>query len=382
MTSRAADPPRRRARLAVHLMAAQAVVLVVGALALLVTASLVAPGLFHDHLARSGVQSALVSMHAEEAFRSSFAIGLSVGGVVSLVAAGMASLFLVRRVTRPVEALAEAAEQVAAGRYTVEPLEETFSAELDALSASFTRMAGRLADTEATRTGLLADLAHELRTPLATLEAYIDGIEDGVVASDADAFQTMRSQVDRLRRLAGDLRESAAAEEHALGMSPVGLDARDAAFAAAAAARPAFGAKGVSLELALPPGRAAVCADSVRLQQVLANLLDNALRHTPAGGRVGLTVAVGSSGRVSLDVVDDGEGIPPDQLDAVFDRFHRVDPARSSSDGSGSGLGLTIARAIVVDHGGTLTADSAGAGTGSRFTVRLPAGGDQVGRRA
>ena len=109
----------------------------------------------------------------------------------------------------------------------------------------------------------------------------------------------------------------------------------------------------------------------MRLEQVLANLLDNALRHTPAGGRVVVSASRDATAAV-ISVADDGEGIPPGHLTAVFDRFHRVDPSRVSTDGGGSGLGLTIARAIVTDHGGTLEARSEGAGRGATFVVRLP----------
>jgi signal transduction histidine kinase len=152
----------------------------------------------------------------------------------------------------------------------------------------------------------------------------------------------------------------------------VALDAAAAASGAVAAAAPGYLAKGVSLELVPGPDGLRVSADPERLGQVLANLLDNALRHTPAGGHVRVAAAAAGS-RVTIAVADDGEGIPTDKVEAVFDRFHRIDPARTSSDGSGSGLGLTIARAIVADHGGTLTAASGGAGTGATFTVALPA---------
>ena len=362
----------RRPRLAVRLMTAQALVIAVGGLALLVTATLVAPGLFHDHLARTGVNSPEFTHHAEQAFVSSFAIAMTVAMAVSLAAAGLVSWFLVRRVARPVEELADAAETVAGGSYRVAVPTEPFSSELEKLATSFAHMADRLAATDASRTRLLADLAHELRTPLATLEAYIDGLEDGVVPADVDSYATMRGQVGRLRRLASDLRESAAADEHALHLAPVDLDAAAAAAEAVSAATPRFLAKGVGLELRPGPTGLGVRADPERLQQVLANLLDNALRHTPDGGHV--SVAVGRVGPgIALSVTDDGEGIPADELAAVFDRFHRVDPARTATDGSGSGLGLTIARAIVADHGGTLTATSEGPGRGSAFTLTLPA---------
>jgi len=270
-----------------------------------------------------------------------------------------------------VEELAESAESVAAGRYDVSVPDATFSSELHQLSSSFTHMAQRLAETETTRTRLLADLAHELRTPLATLEAYIDGMEDDVLAHDAAAYATMRLQVDRLRRLASDLRESSAAEEHALGIVLDRIDSRDVARSAVAAASPRFIGKGVALELADPNEPCWILGDSVRLQQVLANLLDNALRHTASGGVVSVSVQADAS-IVVIRVSDTGEGIPPEQLTSVFERFHRVDPSRVSSDGGGSGLGLTIARAIVMDHGGTLEAVSDGDGTGSTLLVTIP----------
>ncbi|CAB5004638.1 MAG: HAMP domain-containing protein [Actinobacteria bacterium] len=360
-----------RPRLATRLMAAQAIVVGIGAVTLVVSAMLVAPGLFHDHLTQVGVNTPDVQLHAEEAFASSFAISVAVATVVSLLAAGLVSWFLVRRVSRPVEELALAAQGVAGGNFAVDVPDAAFSRELHELSESFTFMAQRLSQSESIRTRLLADLAHELRTPLATLEAYIDGMEDDVVSQEAMNYATMRLQVDRLRRLSDDLREAAAAEEHALGPVLRPIDAREVAATAVAAADPRYQSKGVGLALANSLTPCWIMADFDRLQQVLANLLDNALRHTPAQGHVSVQVEC-ASGLVQIRVSDTGEGIPVDQLSSVFERFHRVDPSRVSTDGSGSGLGLTIARAIVAAHGGTLEAHSAGVGSGTTFRVELP----------
>ena len=360
-----------RPRLATRLMAAQAIVVGIGAVTLVVSAMLVAPGLFHDHLTQVGVNTPDVQLHAEEAFASSFAISVAVATVVSLLAAGLVSWFLVRRVSRPVEELALAAQGVAGGNFAVDVPDAAFSRELHELSESFTFMAQRLSQSESIRTRLLADLAHELRTPLATLEAYIDGMEDDVVSQEAMNYATMRLQVDRLRRLSDDLREAAAAEEHALGLVLRPIDAREVAATAVAAADPRYQSKGVGLALANSLTPCWIMADFDRLQQVLANLLDNALRHTPAQGHVSVQVEC-ASGLVQIRVSDTGEGIPVDQLSSVFERFHRVDPSRVSTAGSGSGLGLTIARAIVAAHGGTLEAHSAGVGSGTTFRVELP----------
>jgi len=192
-----------------------------------------------------------------------------------------------------------------------------------------------------------------------------------VVPEDAASWSTMRGQVARLHRLATDLREVASAEEHTLvsALRPTSVD--EVCDAAIASARPRYQAGGVALTFVGPARMPEVLADAGRLHQVLVNLLDNALRHTADGGHVELRATVVDS-RVRLALSDDGEGIPRDQLDAVFERFHRVDPARVVADG-GSGLGLTIARAIVADHGGTLVADSDGPGHGATFTIELPA---------
>ncbi len=363
---------KRRPRLAVRLMQAQALVVGIGTLTLVVSAILVAPTLFHNHLIQAGVADVTVQLHAEEAFASAFAISVGLAAVTSLLAAGAISWLLVRRVSRPVEELAESAEIVATGRYDVDVPDATFSSELHQLSVSFSKMAQRLGATEATRSRLLADLAHELRTPLATLEAYVDGMEDDVLPHDEVSWCTMRDQINRLRRLATDVREVAAAEEHALGLRLERIDARNIARAAVAAAAPRFSGKGVELVARLGEHPCSVMGDAMRLQQVLANLLDNALRHTPVGGQV--IVAVEHAGsNVRFTVKDTGEGIPANQVDWVFERFYRVDPSRISTDGGGSGLGLTIARALVSDHSGSITAASPGTGHGTTMTIELPA---------
>lgn len=360
-----------RPRLSVRLLQAQAIVVAVGAVTLTVVTLLVAPSLFREHLIRANVTDPQAQAHAQEAFASSFGIAIAIAVTMALVAAGGVSLFMVRRVSRPVEDLARSAQSVASGRFDVDVPDASFSRELHELAVSFGDMAGRLADSEAARSRLLADLAHEIRTPLATLEAYIDGIEDAVVPHDAVTYETMRGQVHRLRRLAQDLRDVSDAEEHELGIVAQRIDVRQVARTVVASVAPRYGTKGVAVNLTEPDGGCWVRADPIRLQQVLANLLDNALRHTPAGGEVVVGVQ-GSELMVAVTVTDTGEGIPTEHRARVFDRFHRVDGARTAADGSGSGLGLTIARAIVVAHGGTLDVASAGTGRGATFTMTLP----------
>lgn len=360
----------RRAGLAGRLMTAQVFVIVVGSLTLALTAGLVAPGLFREHLSRSGINSTPVRNHAEEAFASAFGLSLTLAAVAALIAAVIASWILVRQVARPVEQLAHAADAVAAGRYDVRVPAVPVGGELQRLSDAFSHMATRLADSDAARSRLLSDLSHELRTPLATLAAYIDGMEDGVVPANTESWQTMRGQVGRLHRLTIDVREAASADEDALDLHLSQVDPVLLAHAALSAAAPRYAERGVELSYHGTATAPTVRGDPERLGQVLANLLDNALRHTPRAGHVSITVE-NPAKQVLLRITDDGTGIPPGQLEAIFERFHRGDAARVDADGTGSGLGLTIARAIVHAHGGTLTAASTG--LGATFTIRLPA---------
>ena len=361
---------RQRPRLASRLLIGQIPVIAAGALIPVIVAGIVAPRLFHEHLARAGVADAESLMHAEAAFASSLAIAISVGFLASLLVAGIVAWVLVRSIATPVERLAKAADGIASGEYIVSAPSRGFARELQQLDEAFFAMADRLATTDSSRRRLLGDLAHELRTPLATLQAYIDGLEDGVIATDAEAWDTMRLQVERLRRLATDLREVSDAEEHALGMTMAPLDAAETLQSVVTALRPRFDAKGVTLTL--DPGvSATIRGDELRLHQVLTNILDNALRHTPPGGSVTATTARRGTAVVWI-VRDTGDGLPAHELERVFERFHRVDPARPSTSTNGSGLGLTIALAIVREHAGTITASSPGPGLGCTFEVRLP----------
>jgi signal transduction histidine kinase len=182
----------------------------------------------------------------------------------------------------------------------------------------------------------------------------------------------MRGQVHRLRRLASDVRLAAQAQEHALDLHPEDVTVRDLVAGACTLYGPRFRDKGVSLHDECGDAVAVVHVDRDRLQQVLGNLLDNALRHTPAGGRVSLAWSYDGD-RVAITVTDNGAGLAAADLEQIFERFHRLSDARDA-DGGGSGLGLTIARALAQSHGGDLTAHSAGPGTGSTFTVSLPLG--------
>lgn len=360
----------QRTSLARRLMTVQVLVIGLAIATLIVAAGLLTPRLFSQHLYEAGESDPAVQSHAMQALSSSLAIGVLLALVVSVSAAVVASWLLARRVAQPLERLAEAAEGVETG--ALEFVDETrFTSEMSQLFDSLEDMSARLERASANRNQLMSDLSHELRTPLATLEAHVDALEDGMIAPTADTYQAMRDQIARLRRLAMDVRVAAAAQEHALELHPVRTDAAQLALAAQATAAPRYAAKGVALQLDVSDQAMPLRCDEERVHQVLANLLDNALRYTRGGGSVHLSARPAGTDAL-LIVEDSGEGLAPGQLQRIFERFYRVDSSRSAFDGSGSGLGLTIAQAIVADHGGTITAYSDGIGKGSRFTIALP----------
>jgi signal transduction histidine kinase len=240
------------------------------------------------------------------------------------------------------------------------------------LTTSFNAMAEQLESVEVTRRRLVADLAHEMRTPVATLDAYLEGLEDGVVSVDADTVAVLRTQTARLSRLAEDVAAVSRAEEHQLDLRLETVSPTELVHTASNAFRDRFDAKGVELVVSADDALPDIRADRERIGQVIGNLLDNALRHTSEHGRVTVGARAGHGRGVELTVSDAGVGIPPEHLPHVLERFYRVDRARDRAHG-GSGIGLAIAKALAEAHGGTLTAHSEGAGHGATFTVRLPA---------
>jgi two-component system, OmpR family, sensor histidine kinase BaeS len=365
------NPRRARSSLAARLFAAQLLVIVAGSVTLAVVALWVAPGVFRAHARQAlTVLSPATVDHLERGFGDALLLALAVATVGAVVTALAATWLLAQRLTQPIRALARAADRIGQGSYQVRVPVTAPGDELATLGNAFNRMADALASTERRRQELLADLAHELRTPLATLEGYVEGLTDGVVAADEQAWAVLQAEIARLRRLAEDLTAVSRAEEQRLDLRRSPVDPGALVSAAVQAARPSFAAKGVALRATVEDRPPTVAVDADRIAEVLANLLGNALRHTPAGGRVEVTVRRQGE-ELELAVTDTGEGIPPELLGRVFERFYRADPARAR-DGGGSGIGLTITRAIVHAHGGRVWAESAGRGRGTRLVIRLP----------
>jgi signal transduction histidine kinase len=315
--------------------------------------------------------SAQATAHAEEAFRSANGLSLTFALIASLVVAVAVAVYLTRRLDRSLRPLSTAAIDVSQGRYDVRVPTPGLGAEFDDLAVAFNRMAGQLQRVEQTRRRLLGDLAHELRTPVATLGAYLDGLEDGVATLDADTIEILRTQTRRLGRLAEDVSAVSRAEEHQLTLQPVPVAAAELVAAAVAVAADRYAERGVTLTQDVRATLPSVLADPDRLGQVLGNLLDNALRHTPAAGTVCVTADQRADGMTRLQVRDTGEGIAAEHLPHLFERFYRVDAARDRGRG-GSGIGLAIVKALVEAHGGRVSAASDGPGHGATFTLTLP----------
>ncbi|MBV6761478.1 sensor histidine kinase [Rhodococcus opacus] len=362
--------------LGVRLLLAQSLVLVAGAATCWVVAVFAGPPLFREHLHRAGVPaSSDEQFHAEQAYRSATAISLAVALGVASLAALMVTWYFSRRLQRSLTEVSSAATAVANGRYAIRVTPPHLGDDFDALAEAFNRMAAGLESVETTRRQLLGDLAHEIRTPVSVLEAYMEALEDGVETLDADTIIMLRDQTRRLVRFSDDVRSLSHAEESRTSIEPTSVDPAALLSTALAAAADRYTAKQVTLTSRVPAHLPRLWADPERLGQVLGNLLDNALRHTPRGGRVEVT-AQQRPELLVIEVTDTGDGISAEHLPHLFERFYRVDAARDREHG-GAGIGLAIAKALVEAHGGHITARSDGPGTGSTFTITFPLRPDQ-----
>lgn len=354
-----------------RLFAAVGLVVIAGAATMLIAVLLVAEPAFHAHLGQvQPPMSEQAHLHVDEAFAGAVLIALSVGVVVALAVALVVTWLVARRLGAPVAEASGAAYRIADGDYQTRLRQPGLGPEFDQLTTSFNTMARRLATTEQTRRRLLADLAHELRTPLASIEATIEAVNDGILPSDQTTLSTLTEQSQRLHRLVGDLSAVSRAEERQLNLNPVLIPLEDVVTDSVTAARPRFDAKGISLMANHGDAVGQVLIDPDRLAEALGALLDNALRHTATGGAVTVTTTRHGN-RCRIVVTDTGDGFDPDQAAQLFERFFRGDSSRTAS-GAGSGIGLTIAKAIVNAHHGELKGDSDGPGRGASFEITLP----------
>ena len=357
-------------QLRTRLFVSHLLVIAVGGLAMLAVGSVLTRTLFQGRLGQMrrgpGGLGTTTTGELHSALGDSLNVALVVGLLAAVVAAGVVAALLARRFIRPIGAIREATDRIARGEYDQEmalPEEE----ELSALATDVNTLARTLAATETRRTRLISEVTHELRSPITTIRALMEGVLDGVTDPDPELFAAVAEEAARLQRLTDDLALLSQAEEGALPMSPDLADLRRLAIAAAERLRLQFDHERVALETESGPALP-VFVDAARLGQVFTNLLGNALIHTPSGGSV--TVRSSTSGGMAVvEVVDTGRGIPQDELSHIFERFYRLPNADHAA---GRGIGLTIARSIARAHGGDVSAHSTGVGTGSTFRVLIP----------
>ncbi len=315
------------------------------------------------------VASGLGTLTADQsAFLSQVRWLMVAAAVVAVLAVLLVGSIQARRIVAPVQALAAAARRVAGGEFAQIPV--TSQDELGEMAVAFNTMAAELQQQHTLRRRVMADIAHELRTPLSVLQIDLESIEDGLAEPTPEVVTRLQEEVALLNRLVEDLRMLSLAEAGELQLEVQAVDVGHLVETVVERVRGAAQEKGVGLTSELAEDLPAVAGDEQRLSQVLFNLLSNALRHTPQGGQITVVAQQVDGDTVQITVRDDGEGIPAGELPHVFERFYRTDRARSRDTG-GSGLGLAIARSLVGAHGGRIWAESV-EGEGSIFAFALP----------
>ncbi len=290
-------------------------------------------------------------------------------GVAALVASGV-SLFVTGRIVSPLKQMQGASQRIASGQYGGR-LDTQMPGEIGDLARTFNEMASALETTERRRIELLDNVAHEFKTPLSNLRGYLDGLVEGVFDCNEETVTICERQLTRLERLVADISLLSRVETGQEFLQTVPVEAVTLLDGVVAAFQPQSREKGVALSLEFPPARVRVLADAQRTGQVLSNLVANALRHTPEGGKIWLSAKQRDPTEVVFGVADTGEGISPEDLPHIFTRFYRADKARTRDGGEGSGVGLTIAKHYVKMQGGRIWAESS-LTEGSCFWFTLP----------
>ncbi len=328
---------------------------------------------FRDHTMDSGFEGMMgggtmgsMMDRLQDNLAASFRSALLVAFAAAAVTAVIASIVAARRIAQPIEQMSEATLELAEGNYDRRvPVPDVV--ELATLAESVNTLARSLAETEERRLRLINEVAHELRTPLTTIEGYMEGLLDGVFQPSDQIFGATAREAARLKRLAADLSLLSRADEDALELRFEPVDLAAVVADVAGSLRPLFVARDISLSVDGADAPITVRGDRDRLAQVFTNIIGNAVSYTDPGGRVEVRVDVDPDNAV-VTIADTGKGIAPDELERIFERFHRVDPNLPG----GTGVGLTVARSLVRRHGGEVVAHSDGPGTGSRFVVSLP----------
>lgn len=290
----------------------------------------------------------------------------ALGGIVAaLIIGGL----LARQIILPLGDVTRAAQRIARGHLD-ERIDVGDEDEVGRLARAFNQMAESLQRTEEARRHLVADVAHELRTPLTVIGGTVQAMRDGILPADDAGLQTIQEEVSALTRLVSDLRDLSLDDVGQFTVRRERIDLRRVLEQVANSFAAATTTRNINLAVELPEAPLCLQGDEARLRQCFHNLVDNALRHTSAGGTITITARPGPS--IVVTVRDTGQGISGEDLPRVFERFYRADPSRARRSG-GSGLGLAIVQQIVRAHGGAVSAESAGLGKGAAFRIVLPA---------
>ena len=369
-----------REHLGAKLFLANLIVILVGIMILMLTIQLTIPAAFNRHMAMmdggtmmgSGMgmgQGQGYGRTLFDSFRASMFDALTYAVLASVVVALWVSWFLSRRIVAPVQNLADASLSLANGNYS-ERVQVNGSDEIAKLASRFNHMASQLEQVESMRRQLIGDVTHELRTPLTSIKGYMEGLVDGVLPANAETFNQIHHEADRLSRLVDDLQELSRVEAKSYSLDLRSVSVSTLVQTTLKRLSPQATAKRITLRSNLPADLEPVLADEDRITQVLVNLTANAIQYTPEDGEV-LISAAQHGNEIHVSVKDSGIGIPQEHLANIFTRFYRVDKSRSRHAGGGSGIGLTIAKHIIEAHGGRIWAESAGEGQGSTFTFSL-----------
>jgi signal transduction histidine kinase len=356
-------------------------IILIGVIVLVIASQFILPTAFNRHMAGMGMMmdgimgnqgmgnpENMSQLYTD--FRASFNEALIYAALTATMVAVLLSVYLSRSVIAPVSAMSVAAERIADGRYD-ERVQVEGEDELSQLATRFNQMAEKLNQVETMRRRLIGDVSHELRTPLTAIKGSMEGLMDGVLPATEETYQQIHAEADRLNRLVDDLQELSRVEARAYELELRPLEVSALVQTVTKRLAPQFEAKHIALDVQLDPDLPRVLADEDRAVQILTNLVGNALQYAPENGRVKIA-AQRMDQEVLISVRDTGLGIPPEHLPHIFDRFYRADKSRSRRAGGGSGIGLTIARALVEAHGGRIWAESTGDGQGSTFTFTLP----------
>ena len=373
-----------RTRLILKVFLSYTLVVLVGLVVLATATSLSFPAAFDRHLAGMSAmvsgQNLLGDAEAMEqelfaSYTASVNEALSLAAVAALIAAMVASFFISRQVVNPVQRMMKLSHRIAEGDYqdrlAISP-EASFDQldELNQLALSFNQMAEKLDKTELMRRQLIGDVSHELRTPLTAIKGYMEGLIDGVLPADPEVFQKVNLEIDRLQRLVNDLQELSRVEGGEFQLNPVLVSPVSLIETVRGNLGQQFEDKGIELKIKVDQALPHILVDKDRILQVLTNLAGNALQYTPRGGIVTIR-ALQEKSEIVVSISDTGIGLTPEQLPLVFNRFYRTDKSRARASG-GSGIGLTIAQALVKAHHGRIWAESRGEGMGSTFSFALP----------